>query len=345
MADPGPVTGGQEPAAGTGTYLYAIAREPDLTRAAAPQERAGAGRLAGVPGVAGTPVRALGRGGLVAYVSTVPLDRFGEEPLRRSLEDLEWLGETARAHHRVVAAVAARAAAAPVRLVTVYRDDEQVTALLERRHDELAALLDDVAGRQEWGVKMYAAAPDAGTPAAPGGGAGRHDDTTAEGAAGSGRAAAHPSARGTAAVPGRRPGTPAPETGRAATAPQAEHASGAAADAAGGRPGTEYLRRRQAGLRVRERSRQAAAERAERAHRALSAVAVASRRHRPQDPRLSGRQEIMLLNGAYLVDTDRGAEFAAAVAALREPDVEFELTGPWAPYSFTETAAGPPDAR
>jgi hypothetical protein len=52
----------------------------------------------------------------------------------------------------------------------------------------------------------------------------------------------------------------------------------------------------------------------------------------------------MVLNGAYLVDEDRGEEFAAAVAALRVPEVDVELTGPWAPYSFTilERDGAPP---
>ena len=36
-----------------------------------------------------------------------------------------------------------------------------------------------------------------------------------------------------------------------------------------------------------------------------------------QDPQLSGRDDWMVLNGAYLVDEDRGEEFAAAVDALR----------------------------
>ncbi|TMR15351.1 GvpL/GvpF family gas vesicle protein [Nonomuraea turkmeniaca] len=122
------------------TYLYAVARDA----------------VPGCPeGVAA--VRTIAQAGLVAYVSSVPLERFGEQPLRRSLADMHWLGETARAHHRVVDAVAAATPTAPVRLVTVYEGDEQVRGLLDRRAGDFLAVLSRVAGRREWGVKAYAA--------------------------------------------------------------------------------------------------------------------------------------------------------------------------------------------
>ena len=62
-----------------------------------------------------------------------------------------------------------------------------------------------------------------------------------------------------------------------------------------------------------------------------------SRRHPPQDGRLSGRSEWMVLNGAYLVDADRVDDFADLVQELapRHPGIQVELTGPWPPYSFT----------
>ncbi len=71
-------------------------------------------------------------------------------------------------------------------------------------------------------------------------------------------------------------------------------------------------------------------------HDALSSVSVASRRLHPQDPRLTGRPGTMLLNGAYLIDTDIGEAFEARVAALAEsnPSVEISCAGPWPPYSF-----------
>jgi hypothetical protein len=248
----------------TGTYLYAVARDGDH------------GAPAHLVGVAGTVVRTITCADLVAYVSTVPLDQFGEEPLRRSLEDLDWLGGTARDHHRVVEAVARTTPTAPVRLVTVYSDEHQVRDLLNRRRDDFMAVLSRVTGRKEWGVKAYAD-PAVLSPSDTDGGDSREEE----------------------------------------------------------KPGTAYLKRRQASLRGREKARQQVVAHAERIHAALAAFAVASRRHRAQDPQLSGRDEWMVLNGAYLVDDDRGGEFAATVDALRGEGIEVELTGPWAPYSFT----------
>ncbi|MHA6618761.1 GvpL/GvpF family gas vesicle protein [Pseudonocardia sp. DLS-67] len=125
-------------------------------------------------GVDGAPVRRVVAGGLAAVVSSVDPVRFSEESLRRSLEDLQWLETTARAHHAVVDATARGGPVAPVRFATVYLDDDRVRALLTEREAEFAAALARVRGRVEWGVKGFAV-PSA-TPAelepAPGAGPG-----------------------------------------------------------------------------------------------------------------------------------------------------------------------------
>jgi hypothetical protein len=53
----------------------------------------------------------------------------------------------------------------------------------------------------------------------------------------------------------------------------------------------------------------------------------------------------MVLNGAYLVDDDRRDEFAAVLDGLREPGIEIQLTGPWAPYSFTTLESDPSEGK
>lgn len=258
-------------AAGTGTYLYAIGADTGR----APPEPAG---------LLGAPVRTVAEAGLVAFVGPVPLAEFGEEALRRNLEDLGWLEATARVHHQVVEVASRQGPVAPVRLVTVYRGEEQIRDLLRRRAGEFADLLERVRGRSEWGVKVYAVAP----PEAPAG-----DEGTGTGGGGGGE-----------------------------------------------KPGTAYLKRRRSGLRSREEAWRRAAARAEHVDAVLSGLAVATRHHRPQDPQLSGRTDWMVLNGAYLVDDDRGEEFAATVERLGEPELDVELTGPWAPYSFTIADSG-----
>ncbi|GAA0725362.1 GvpL/GvpF family gas vesicle protein [Dactylosporangium roseum] len=110
---------------------------------------------------------------------------------------------------------------------------------------------------------------------------------------------------------------------------------------AGGGPGTAYLHRRRTELATREQRYEQATEAADAVHEELSAHAVLARQHPPQHPQLSGAQDVTVLNGAYLVDDDRTAEFERAVEALgaRETTLRLELTGPWPPYSFAAAPA------
>lgn len=239
-------------------YLYAVADAADA------QDHA-------ISGVEGAPVRRVVADGLAAVVSSVDAERFGEEALRRSLEDLQWLEKVARSHHEVVASLARSGPVAPVRMATVYLDDQNVRALLHDRASALHRALDRVRGRSEWGVKAYA--------------------------------------------------VPAPE------ADDRDEADGA-------KPGTSYLMRRRA-----ERDRaagglRAAVEAADAVHRVISDLADATRRYEPQDPRLSGRREQMVLNAAYLVDEAGAAAVRRLVEDRDMPELRLELTGPWAPYSF-----------
>ncbi|MGK5743129.1 GvpL/GvpF family gas vesicle protein [Micromonospora sp. URMC 103] len=147
-------------AAGTGRWLHGVVREADL------------GVLTALPGMVGEPVRPVRADGLAAVVSGVPLAEYGEEALRRNLEDLAWLERAARAHHRVVDALARAGAVVPARLATVHHDDDRVAASLAARRTELVALLDRLTGRREWGVKGYVvpgATPQVEETAGPGG--------------------------------------------------------------------------------------------------------------------------------------------------------------------------------
>ncbi|GAB1516185.1 GvpL/GvpF family gas vesicle protein [Actinophytocola sp. KF-1] len=124
-----------------GTWVYAVAEgvDPNL--------------LTGMTGVAGEPLRTTGANGLTAVVGTVPLATFGEDALRRNLEDLDWLARVAQAHDAVVAAVARAVPAVPFRMATVYFDDDGVGSLLDGLGEGFRAALARVAGRAEWGVK------------------------------------------------------------------------------------------------------------------------------------------------------------------------------------------------
>lgn len=247
----------------TGCYLYAVARNVEQADFSA------------VSGLHGAPVRLVEHRDLAAVVSDVDLDEFGEDGLRRNLEDLQWLEEVARTHHAVVHTAAVLAPTAPLRLATICLDDGGVRERLDEWHDALLAALRRVEGRMEWSVKAYA--PRLNPHAEP----------------------------------------PSP------------HADGAGA-------GTAYLARRKSAMAEREANVRAAEAEAEEVHATLSRHCAASRRLAPQDRRLTGHQGTMTLNGAYLVDNDRVAEFRAVAQELDagHPDARLDLRGPWPPYSF-----------
>ena len=128
-----------------GRYLYAVTR--GLTD----------DQLAGAQGLADAALTTVEHDGLVAVVSDVDLDEYGEEGLRRNLERMEWLEQVARRHDEVVHAVAEHGPVAPLRLATICLGDEGVRHRLVEWHDALAEVLDRVEGRREWSVKAFAA--------------------------------------------------------------------------------------------------------------------------------------------------------------------------------------------
>lgn len=143
------------------SYAYAVARDVEGLDEA----------LSGLHGVGQAPVHLVrGRPGdqVVAAVSPVPSRDFSEEALRRHLEELEWLESVARAHHGVIEALAARTTVLPLRLATVYLDDDRVRGMLEADGAAFTDRLARLAAHVEWGVKIYVEPPRAhdGEPAA-----------------------------------------------------------------------------------------------------------------------------------------------------------------------------------
>jgi hypothetical protein len=131
-----------------GTYIYAVGRE------------LAAERMTSVRGLGGSELRLVEQDGLVAVVSTVDLDEFGEAGLRRNLEDLSWLEEVARGHDEVVRRAAEAAPTiAPLRLATICHTDEGVRRRLDEWHHDLVQALDRIEGHSEWSVKAYTTPP------------------------------------------------------------------------------------------------------------------------------------------------------------------------------------------
>jgi hypothetical protein len=159
------------PAGATGVYVYAV-----VAPGAAP---------AGLPsGIGGAPVRVLEaeREGLRALVGDVPLDEFGDDALKRNLNDLSWVSATAVAHEAVVEAAMGEVTLVPMRMCTIFLDEEGVREMLRREAGTLNEALARLRETQEWGLKVIAdrdafaaaiadesAAPGRGDPVEPGG--------------------------------------------------------------------------------------------------------------------------------------------------------------------------------
>jgi len=100
--------------------------------------------------------------------------------------------------------------------------------------------------------------------------------------------------------------------------------------------GADYLRRKREASDRRRDLTEEAVDAAREVHEVAHDHAVASRRLMPQDPRLTGRTETMVLNAAYLVEAQEHEAFTAALHAAGEqhPLVTVEVEGPWPAYSF-----------
>ncbi|MFF7214638.1 GvpL/GvpF family gas vesicle protein [Streptomyces sp. NPDC008238] len=143
------------------SYAYAVLRDGGVP----------AGAMEALTGVAAAPVRLVTSGPLAVAVSPVPAADFHEDALRRHLEDLDWLEAVARAHHTVIEALSAHTTVLPLRLATVYLDDERVRQVLRDDDAAFTDVLERLTGHLEWGVKVYVDAP-----AAAAGPAGAADD-------------------------------------------------------------------------------------------------------------------------------------------------------------------------
>lgn len=110
--------------------------------------------IAGV--AAGTTLHALPCGDLCAVVSPVPAEEFGEAALEERMRDPVWLERAARAHEAAQRELMRREALVPLRFATIYTGPERVAAMVAERAEELRAALRQLAGRSEWGVKLWA---------------------------------------------------------------------------------------------------------------------------------------------------------------------------------------------
>jgi len=130
---------------GTATYVYCLLRAQQApSRARGPRGLAGTG-----------PVHVVDvDGSLRLIVSDAPLERYGSEPIERNLRDLGWVSSCAVAHERVIEHFARHGTVIPMKLFTLFANENRAVEHVRRSLKQVRRLLDRVADRQEWGVRL-----------------------------------------------------------------------------------------------------------------------------------------------------------------------------------------------
>ena len=129
------------------TYLYCVVRSVS---------RPGAANVPpGVPG-GGTPTVVTIDKGLWLVTASVPLDRYGSEPLEIVLRDLDAVGAIALAHEAVVEHFVRPPVASviPMKLFTMFSTPARAQAEMRRQRSGLDAVFERIHGCEEWGVRV-----------------------------------------------------------------------------------------------------------------------------------------------------------------------------------------------
>src|SRR5262245_16609570 len=92
--------------------------------------------------------------GLYLVVSDAPLAQYGEAAIQRGLGDLDWVSRAAVAHETVVESFIDAAAVLPMKLFTMFNDDDRAIANVRQDGERVAALVKRLGRHHEWGVRV-----------------------------------------------------------------------------------------------------------------------------------------------------------------------------------------------
>lgn len=137
------------PEPGSATYVFCLVQADR-----APSVR---GAPEGMPGAGAPRALAVDRG-LWAIVADAPLDRFSSGQLEQELQDLEAVSRYALAHAAVIEFFFERFPVIPLKLFTLFSQDERARRHLAGRKTQLRRLFAQLRGLEEWGVRVTASA-------------------------------------------------------------------------------------------------------------------------------------------------------------------------------------------
>lgn len=92
---------------------------------------------------------------LAAIVSEVSEAEFGEENLKKNLSRLAWVESVVRHHEAVMEELRAQTTIVPFRFPTIFHSQNSLQEFLQAQQNALKNLLENLKGKEEWGVKVY----------------------------------------------------------------------------------------------------------------------------------------------------------------------------------------------
>jgi len=127
------------------TYVYGLVvstRKPSLARVPA-----------GLPGASRVRLLQVDAGRYLV-VADVKRHEYGEDAINQRLSNLDWVSRAAVGHEAVLEALVARATVLPMKLFTIFTNDERAIADVRRNRARVDALIKRVAGHHEFGVRV-----------------------------------------------------------------------------------------------------------------------------------------------------------------------------------------------
>jgi hypothetical protein len=87
-------------------------------------------------------------------VADAPLELYGEDAINRHLSDLDWVSRAAVGHEALVESFIEQPAVVPMKLFTIFMNDDRALEHVHAERRRIAAVLERVLGHHEWGVRV-----------------------------------------------------------------------------------------------------------------------------------------------------------------------------------------------
>lgn len=107
------------------------------------------------PEVAVCDIQVIEGNGLYAVVGRVSSSEFSEENLKKNLCDMKWVESRVLQQHKTVQETMANCTVIPFKFATIFKTEEKIKIILEEHSREFREILEELKGREEWGIKVY----------------------------------------------------------------------------------------------------------------------------------------------------------------------------------------------